>query len=429
MSASNIIMYLLPVIVTPILTRLYEQEDFGDWGVFSGFITIANIGLFAGLENTIVKARTHADASNLCVLCFITSILIISMIAVCFLIGGWLGIQFFTTFPASRLLVIYLFLYSCYTILYNLSNRCEKYTSLAFTNMVQGGSQAVFRILFGTIGITIFNGLILGTTIAQAMSTLFLIITLISVRHLFPLANIKLKRMKELLVEYRHFIVYDAPSSILAFAAFNLPVLILASFFNRADIGCYSVVIQLLLMPMSFVGAAMGRVYYQQLSGCHNDDARLQQVTRKVMQIVMLISIMPLLFLACGGDKIVVLFLGAKWSSAGTVALCLALWSFPTILTQPLMPLFRHTDKLRMLLAYNGMYFIGGIGVLTMCCYITDNLYHILLIYSVVCCVIKFALFLRILSIARLSITITRKVLPLWLFAIAILIIRLTGII
>ena len=57
MSFSNILLYLLPVIVTPILSRLYGPEPFGEWGVFSSFITIITIGIFLGFENTIVKAE------------------------------------------------------------------------------------------------------------------------------------------------------------------------------------------------------------------------------------------------------------------------------------------------------------------------------------------------------------------------------------
>ena len=55
MSMSNIIMLLLPIVVTPILSRLYLPSDFGDWGVFSSFVSIYTLALFAGYENAIVK--------------------------------------------------------------------------------------------------------------------------------------------------------------------------------------------------------------------------------------------------------------------------------------------------------------------------------------------------------------------------------------
>ena len=60
-SVSNILMYMLPLFVTPILTRLYTPEAFGEWGVFSAFVAIANIGLFLGFENVIIQASNYAS--------------------------------------------------------------------------------------------------------------------------------------------------------------------------------------------------------------------------------------------------------------------------------------------------------------------------------------------------------------------------------
>lgn len=76
-SVSNIIMYMLPLIVTSILARLYTPEAFGEWGIFSSFVTIANIGLFLGFENVIIQAKEE-EVSNITKLCIIISMFILS---------------------------------------------------------------------------------------------------------------------------------------------------------------------------------------------------------------------------------------------------------------------------------------------------------------------------------------------------------------
>ena len=73
MSSSNVLMYFVPVIVTPILTRLFAQEAFGEWGVFSSVIAILGVGMFWGYENAIVKAHDEADARHTGLLCLLTS--------------------------------------------------------------------------------------------------------------------------------------------------------------------------------------------------------------------------------------------------------------------------------------------------------------------------------------------------------------------
>ena len=144
-----------------------------------------------------------------------------------------------------------------------------------------------------------------------------------------------------------------------------------------------------------------------------------------MLKILTVISILPLLFIACGGDKIIVLFLGSQWGTAGNVALCLSLWSFPTILTQPLLPVFRVKNKQRTLLFFDILYFTFAIGSILISCQITSNLFAILLAFSSVCFLVKLALYFKIISTSGSDITSHVKIIPLWIASLIILIIRL----
>jgi O-antigen/teichoic acid export membrane protein len=424
MSSSNVLMYLLPLIVTPILSRLYGPEPFGEWGVFSSFITIVTIGIFLGFENTIVKAE-EKNVKNILLLCLVISLSICILFTIIFYIGNVLHIHFFEEFPSSEIMIIYLIVYSIYTIFFNLCNRYEQFSSLAFSNVVLGLSQALFRILFGIVALTAINGLILGTTIAEVSAMIFLFFCMVKTSSNWRKQIIRLSEIKHIIRRYKNFPLYDAPSSMMSFAALNLPIIILAYYFDKQSIGCYSIVLQLLLLPMSFIGSAIGKVYYQELCQQAQTPEQMKSTTGKVIRITAFISILPLLFIACGGDKIIVLFLGTKWTTAGDVALCLSLWAFPTILTQPLLPLFRTLDKQRTLLYYDIAYFILGIGSILLLCYFDFSLYAILITYALVCFIVKLCLFRRILLVSDLKWAICQKYIPLWLISIAVLTVRL----
>ena len=423
-SVSNIIMYMLPLIVTSILARLYTPEAFGEWGIFSSFVTIANIGLFLGFENVIIQAKEE-EVSNIIKLCIIISMFILSLITVLFYIGTKGEIRFFTDFPAPHILVLYLLLYSIYTILYNLANRYEQYLTLSFSNIIQGGSQATFRICLGIVCLTTVNGLILGTTIALGITSIFILFFLLRKEQLPSNRKLNIATTKQLIYKYRNFPLYDAPACMLSFAAFNLPVIILSFYFDKAAIGCFSIVLQLLLLPMSFIGSAMAKVFYQRISADHNC---IEKTTNEMLKILTIISILPLLFIACGGDKLIVLFLGSQWETAGKVALCLSLWSFPTILTQPLLPIFRVKNKQRTLLFFDIMYFTFGIGSMLITCQIIGNIYMILLIFSFSCFLVKSALFLKIVSISGQHKSSYAKISLLWITSLIILSFRLINI-
>ncbi len=426
MSSSNLVMYLLPLLVTPILSRLYSPEEFGEWGVFSSFITIATLALFAGLENAIVKVEAE-KLSNLIKLCIICSTSFILITALFFLLGQDEGWTFFKNFPATNLLFAYFLAYIPYTIGYNLCNRFSLYTSLSWNNILQGGCQAFMRILIALIGITTVNGLILGTTIALYISAFFLIVNLKEKKGKSLKERFNLLNLKQLIIEYKKFPLFDAPSSILSFATFNLPTIILAAYFNKASIGCFSIILQLLLLPMSLIGSAMGKVYYQEICQQDNDvnDSNLATITKKIFKISAVISILPLLILACGGDKLIVLFLGSRWVTAGNIAITLSLWSFPTILTQPLLPIFRYKSKQDTLFCFDLVYFVFGIGGILIGCILHWPLITILIVFSFCCFIAKSFLFLRINKLGNVQLSFFCKYLPLWIIAIVIYAIRL----
>ena len=168
LSSSNLLMFLLPIIVTPILSRIYSQESYGEWGIFSSTFMIINSILFLSYENAIVKVREEREVATLCKACVIVASCMILFACIAFTTGKFIGIDFFIGFPHFDLLVLLLLITIFSQVLYNLSNRYEKYSLMAITNIIQGTAQATFRLLF-----SIFhqiNGLIAGNVAAQIMT-------------------------------------------------------------------------------------------------------------------------------------------------------------------------------------------------------------------------------------------------------------------
>ena len=59
LSSGNVLMYLIPMVVTPILSRLYTPEQFGEWGIFSSTITIIEVVLLGGFEYALIKCKEN----------------------------------------------------------------------------------------------------------------------------------------------------------------------------------------------------------------------------------------------------------------------------------------------------------------------------------------------------------------------------------
>ena len=259
---------------------------------------------------------------------------------------------------------------------------------------------------------------------AEIITSLFLCVCLIKI-DTRKWTTVTMRGVKNLLIKYRKFPLYDAPSNLLAFSTLNLPIIILAGTYSKSSIGCFSIILQLLLLPMSLVGSSMGKVYYQELCCAAGDSKRIEKMSESILNILLIVSVIPMLLLSCGGDYLVVLFLGENWSTAGHVALILSLWSFPVILTQPLLPLFRAYNIQNVLLRYDILYFVGGIGSLLLCCYCSLSMFATLIVYAAICALVKFALFYKMASIVKYNMFNHRMALSIWIFAVCILVVRL----
>lgn len=424
LAASHFVMFFLPLIVTPILSRIYMPEHFGEWGVFSSTFYIISVILFLCYEYAIIKVEPE-DYPNTVVLCFLVAFVIIASTIALFGIGIWLNIGFFVNFDYKLPLVVYLFVTSFTKIFNYITNRFEMYWVMSTEYFISGLSQAVFRMLFGFL-LLFENGLIAGTIFSQILCCFFYLIFLLKFFNADFFKHITFDGIKRIATENKKFPLYDTPSTLLSYAALNLPIIILSVIFGKSEIGCFSIIVQLLLLPMSLIGSAIGRVYFQQISA-NNQDSNIQRISLNVLKLTIWLAILPTLFLSCGGDKLVEIFLGERWTTAGSISLCLALWSIPTILTQPLLPIFRNKNCQESMFRYDGVYFFLGIGFLSLACAIKMNLFSCILCYAIGCFVAKLILLCKIIKITDVKVSsfLNKPVYFTYLFCFVVLTIRL----
>lgn len=402
LSSSNFILVFLPLIVTPILSRVYTPEEFGDWGIFSSVFYIVTAFLFFSYENTIVKTTNEDEIDSLVWLNFIVSQVVIILVYVVFLVGYYANIKFFTTFPCPKLLLLLLFIYVFHIICTSLANRNKQYSSIAIANLIGGICQPLFRILIGVFSLLPY-GLIIGNVLSQVVTTVYLAL-LKKQKLLHGIRNFDKETIKYLVVKYKKFPLYDAPARMVEFSLSNIALIILTLFWSKDLLGSYSMVLQFLILPISLIGSAIGNVYYREISEHSINHAEVSNITIQAARMTFSLSLLPLLFLILGGDFLLVLFLGEKWQAASPIALCLSIMSVPLILSEPLLPIFRSLDKQKTRLFLNIINLIATIGSLLISAYLFHNIYLSLFIYAFFSAVIRYIMFLVVLRLANVKI-------------------------
>lgn len=402
LSSSHVALVFLPLLVTPILSRLYSPGDYGDWGVFSSVFYIVNAILFLSYENTIVKSNNKDEIPNLVVLCLIVTTCVVILLFSVFLGGRFLKIKFFSEFPSLLLLVVILFAQALHTICNCLANREKKYGVMSVAGVVSGVSQASFRILFGVLPIVAY-GLIVGNVLAQLLTTFFILYCLRNLLNLSFWKKVSFRQVKSLAIKNKKFPFYDAPARLIEFSIGNLALIILTFYWGKETIGCYSMVIQFILLPIAIIGSAMGNVFYREISENIHNEKIVVASTRRAGKISFALSFLPALFLSLGGDKLLVLFLGDKWETAGLIALCLSIQSIPIILSEPLLPVFRSLDRQELRFKLNVLNLVLSLGVLIIMANVTSNIYIVLIIYSLACAFVRYFMFFYVIHLTNVK--------------------------
>lgn len=423
LSTSSLLLMFLPLIVTPILSRLYTPQDYGIWGVFSGVLYIVNAVIFFSYENTIVKNTDDFELPNLISICLIICTLTSLLVGMIFGIGRLFDISFFIEFPSPVLLSITLWVSALFTLSTCIANRASKYGTMSAVNIINGFSQAAIRILFGVFPIVTY-GLIYGNLLAHFIASVIAIWILYPFLKTIFMNKVTLSLIVSSAKKYKKFPLYDAPARCMEFTVGNIVVVVLSFYFGKNEIGCFSMVMQFILLPITVIGSAMGNVYYRELSKIASDKNGIMLTTIKVAKMTFFLSLLPIVFLAFGGDKLLVIFLGNDWNSAGRMALCLAIYSVPVILSEPLLPIFRVLNHQEQRLKFNIINLILSVGSLMISASFFDNIYVVLCIYSTFYAIVRFSIYLRLLNLTNVS---TRSINPYFTILLALCYFLLIG--
>ena len=383
LTSGSVINYIIPIVTTPILTRIFSPADYGVWGIFSSISTILTVFVCGGYEYAIVESESEEERNNVVKLCVGICTVFNILLTLVFFIMRLFGSSLFEIGDLVFLVPLYLLLTGFLSILQNYSNAHEFYKTLAVSQIVAGVTLAVFRIILGLLNIQ--NGLVYGAVLSSIITVVYLYYPSLK-GGLSLFSQTTSGSLKQLIVKYKNYPLFDAPSTFIVYLSNNIPVLLLSQYFGKDLLGGYTMVLQLLLLPMSFIGANMGRVFFQQIS---NDKNIIAPTSRQVYRISFLLGLAIIVFFLLGGDYLLYWILGHDWSIAGEYALYLSLWSFFTISYAPLKPIYRVKKKQNVQMIIMIIALVVQTTYLLVAANTFDNISYVILYYSIVCSVFK----------------------------------------
>jgi O-antigen/teichoic acid export membrane protein len=328
---------LIPIIASPILSRIYAPEQFGELGILMSVVGIFSMLATFQYEAAIMLPKKDEDAFNLLVIAAIITVFI-SILSFCITsifhlqIANLLDYESFSEWV--YLIPFFVLLNGFFNSLNIWTSRKKQYKRLAFRQIAQTTVGAGVKLILGWMKY-LNSGLIWGTIAGQITSTGVLAAkTIKDSRKLF--SSVSFERIKKNAIEYQDFPKYTMWQGFLDLVNASGVIFILSSFYGVAVVGLYSFTIALLQKPTQMIGQAVSQVFYQNASNKVANNLSIYNDTIRLIRNLALIGgiiFLPILLFA---PYLFSFVFGEKWRDAGVIAQIIAPWFFLRFIASPL---------------------------------------------------------------------------------------------
>lgn len=344
---------IITVLTAPILSRLYDPNDFGTLSVFVSLIGIVAVVVCLRYEYAIVLPEQDDEALNVAATSLAAALLVSGMGVVVIAVAGEAIVRVLNApdlAPFLWLMPLALAIQGVFQTANQWNGRLRRFGRVSTarvaasltTSALPMGLAALGRAGPGALigswfaGTAVSTGLLAGQALRRGPG---------SVQRRLLLSRISWSGIAYSLKRYRKFPLVDSWGALLNNLSWQLPNLMLSAFFSTAIVGLYSLSSRIILLPMTLVGNAVGQVFYQKAAELRHDRQALARTAEMVFGRLVALGLLPALALTILGEELFTVVFGPNWAEAGVYAQILAPWMFLLVVSSPLSNLFAILER------------------------------------------------------------------------------------
>lgn len=329
---------VIGIALVPIISRLYDPDDFG---VVTVVLSLAMIfGAVSSLryEQAIVLPENDHAAMQLTKL----SLYIVVLITTLLFIAAFVFNYFFSTISLIDGLGVWIYLVPVLTLLIGVSDvltswcsRQAHYKSIGMSEVAVSVSNSGSRIALGAVfGSSIF-GLMFGVLIGYLSKIYVLFRSVKNINYDKVRESNTEEDLQSVAVKYKQFPIIAAPTAIINTGFQKLPVILLGIIFLPEVVGLYAMASRLSRLPIDVICLPVRRIYMQRVAKLRNNNQAITGVLIKTTVMLFALGFIPFLILAIFGEELFGFVLGEKWSQAGIYASMLVPWLYSMFILSP----------------------------------------------------------------------------------------------
>lgn len=403
-ASGSVVAQIITVLASPLITRLYGPEAFGQLGVFNSAVNLIAPAAALTFPIAIVLPSRNSEAKQLVKLSLLSAGLICTVVGVLLYYFSVPIVTFMGLEAVERLLFLV-----PVTVLFATAQqvgqqwlvRTKRFGATGKVSAVQALTVNVTQILAGLLQ-PVGAALIWVSSIGRLLHAALLAL---AARRGRPeereAENDPPATLREMAHRYRDFALYRAPQEFVTAASYSLPVIALAALLNPAAAGLYTLTQTVLGMPSRLIGSAVGSVFYPHIAeAARAGDDLVRPITRASLALLG-VGILPYSCIVLFGPGIFTLVFGADWQEAGQFASWLALAHLSAMMTRPAAQALPVLAAQRFSLVLSSVTLLLRLAALYVGLVVIESAVHAIAAYSIVGFIANLTLLLAVLRMSR----------------------------
>ena len=341
----------------PILSRLYDPEEFGILALYVSIASIFAIISTGRYELAVMLPKKDRESVNIIGISLIITLITTILTFVLILsfnkhICNWVNNQ--NILPYLYFVPLTVLLTGIYQTFNYWATRKKAFTHVALSRISQSSSNAIIAIILGIQKLS-STGLVIAYLTGQVFMNIPVLFRFIKYDKKL-IKHISKQKMRKMGKTYSDFPKINTLHAFSDMLQFSFVIFLISYFFNEATLGYYSKTFRILTLPASFIGSAVSQVFYQKASNVYNQNGDLKDLVKKTMFGLSLLAFPIFAAIFLWGDDIFAFVLGDIWRTSGEFAQILSIWMYFKFIVSPVsnIPIILNKQK--------KMFYISMIG-------------------------------------------------------------------
>jgi len=337
----------LPILLSPVLTRMYSPAMFGVLGLFMSLVSIFGVLVSLGYSKCLLVPKRFSGFNLLIFICGISFVFSCVLLLI---FGGITSLhllpkQFETLHGLVYVLPLSIFLFAMYDSFYCWVNRHKRFKTLGLSKIVQSFFLISVQLLLAFFHYVSF-GLVAGYVVGQFFGVLVLFIAIIQ-KNKNVFHHFSMKRAKLVAKRYMIFPVFTLPAELISSFSGQLPTILFTSFFSLEVVGIYHLTSRVLSAPISLLSSAVTDVFRERAAQDFRENGDCRDIFMKTFKLLILLGIGPSIVLFIFSPKLFPFIFGSNWKDAGIYAQILTPLFFIRFVVSPLSYVLYIAEKIK----------------------------------------------------------------------------------